>query len=194
MASHSNAGPQLVLIFGGPGAGKGTQARLLSATLGIPHISSGDLLRQDQTSERRTVIQRGDLLPDEEVSRIVLARLQQPDARRGAVLDGFPRTLAQAQALDRWLEEHGGSIRAALFLDVPNEELERRLLARGEQSGRLDDQVRAVPRRLEVFLQELPPILKRYAERGILRTLDGSRDVNEVHRLITEALYEVESK
>src|SRR5260370_19498635 len=98
--------PALVLMFGGPGAGKGTQAQLLSAALSIPHVSSGELLRQDQSRVTQSIMQRGELLPDDEVARIVLARLRQPDARHGAVLDGFPRTLAQAHALDRWLAEH----------------------------------------------------------------------------------------
>jgi adenylate kinase len=175
-------------MFGGPGAGKGTQARLLSAALGIPHISSGDLLRQDQSPRAQTVMQRGDLLPDEEVARVVFARLQQPDAQRGAVLDGFPRTLAQAQMLDRWLEERGGALRGAVFLDVPNDELARRLIERGEQSGRADDQERAVPKRLEVFTQEFPPLLDHYAKRGLLRVVDGKQDIDSVHRQIIEAL------
>ena len=175
-------------MFGGPGAGKGTQAQLLSAALGSPHISSGDLLRQEQSATTQSIMKRGDLLPDDEVARIVLARLQQPDARRGAVLDGFPRTLAQAEMLDRWLAEHGVSLRAAVFLEVPPDELTRRLIERGQRSGRVDDQSNVAPKRLEVFAQELPPVLDHYARRGLLRRVDGSGDIDQVHRQVMAAL------
>src|SRR5216684_1683182 len=108
--------PQLLLIFGGPGAGKGTQASLLSQSLGVPHISSGELL------------------PDDLVTRVVLGRLEQPDAAQGAILDGFPRTVAQARALDDWLEQRGGGIRAAFYLDVPADDLVARIVSRREIS------------------------------------------------------------
>ena len=105
--------PQLILVFGGPGAGKGTQASLLSQLLRMPHISSGDLLREHQRRDTQNVMSSGELLPDELVTRVVLARLEQPDAVHGAILDGFPRTVAQARALDTWLEQRGGAIGAA---------------------------------------------------------------------------------
>jgi adenylate kinase family enzyme len=106
MSLDSAQRSQLILLFGGPGAGKGTQARLLSATLGLPHISSGDLLRAEYGAAQNVMAQ-GDLLPDDVVTRLVLARLEQPDAKRGAVLDGFPRTLGQALELDTWLGRRG---------------------------------------------------------------------------------------
>src|SRR5579859_4951315 len=105
--------PQLVLLFGGPGAGKGTQATLLSKALGVPHVSSGELLREHQRNDTRNVMSSGELLPDDLVTSVVLARLEQADAAQGAILDGFPRTVAQAAALDAWLAQHGGTIRAA---------------------------------------------------------------------------------
>src|SRR5712691_4956713 len=92
-------GPSIVLLFGGPGAGKGTQAERLSAALGIPHISSGQLLREHQHHGSESVMDRGDLLPDDLVTRVVQDRLERPDAARGAILDGYPRTLAQAHEL-----------------------------------------------------------------------------------------------
>src|SRR6187399_2362689 len=111
------AEPQLVLLFGGPGAGKGTQAQALSSALGVPHISSGELLRgQDREA---ALMERGELLPDDVVTETVLRRLEQSDAARGAILDGFPRTLDQAVRLDRWLAQRGGVIRGAVYLDVP---------------------------------------------------------------------------
>src|SRR3981081_471488 len=126
--------PQFVLMFGGPGAGKGTQAHLLSKALGVPHISSGDLLRLH--AQGTELMERGDLLPDDVVTEAVLRRLEEPDAAHGAILDGFPRTLPQAQLLDDWLRQHGGAVRGAVYLDVPRDDLVSRLVRRGEVSQR----------------------------------------------------------
>jgi adenylate kinase len=189
MSDGSEAGgQQLILLFGGPGAGKGTQSRLLSASLGVPHISSGDLLRAQHEELAQSLMKRGDLVPDDVVDDLVFARLQQPDAQRGAILDGFPRTLNQALALDRWVDEQGSSIRQAVYLDVPRDELVKRLLSRGESSGRSDDQATAAVRRLDVFLNDLPPVLDHYAGHGKLRNVDGSQSIDEVHRQVLDAL------
>jgi adenylate kinase len=188
MSSSSESQPQFVLLFGGPAAGKGTQASLLSEALGLPHISSGDLIRQNQSQSANTVMQRGDLLPDDVVSQIVFDRLTQPDTQHGAVLDGFPRDLGQARSLDRWIAEHGGAIRAAVFLEVPEEEMIKRLIERGEMSGRIDDRPQVAPRRLEVFLRDIPPVLNHYADRGLLHRIDGTQPVHEIHRQIVETL------
>jgi adenylate kinase len=181
-------GPQVVVLLGGPGAGKGTQAHLLSASLGIPHISSGELLRELSSPGTQSVMTRGDLLADDVVTDIVLARLEQPDAARGAVLDGFPRTLEQARALDRWLDQHGGAVRAAISLEVPADELSRRIAGRAEVSGRSDDRADTTATRLEEFHKEVPAVLRYYAERGLLREVDGARPVEEVQRSIMQAL------
>jgi adenylate kinase len=164
--------PQLVLLFGGPGAGKGTQAQALSGALGMPHISSGELLRHQNSDA--WLMQRGELVPDDVVTDAVLRRLEQPDAAGGAILDGFPRTLAQAVRLDRWLAERGGLIRGAVYLDVPRDELVARLLARGQSSARSDDRPGVADRRVDVFLEGLPPVLDLYASRGLLRRIDGT--------------------
>jgi len=184
--SEPTRGPQLVLLFGGPGAGKGTQARLLSEALGIPHISSGELLRA--LGVHQELMSRGELVPDDVVTELVFTRLEQPDAAQGAILEGFPRTLTQAQALDRWLDEHGGAIRRALYLDVPADELVRRLVARGQESGRGDDRATVAARRLAVFEDRLPLVVQHYADRGLLQVVDGARPLEEVHRQILEAL------
>ena len=178
--------PQFVLMFGGPGAGKGTQAHLLSKALGVPHISSGDLLRLH--AQGTELMQRGDLLPDDVASEAVLRRLEEPDATRGAILDGFPRTLAQAQRLDAWLQQHGGAIRAAVYLDVPRDDLVSRLVSRGQVSQRDDDRADVADRRVDVFLQELPPVLEHYAARGLLQRIDGTQPVERVHEQIIRAL------
>lgn len=184
--------PEIVLLFGGPGAGKGTQALMLSEVLGIPHISSGDLLREDRSVARERVMRTGELLPDEAVASIVFDRLEQPDARRGAVLDGFPRTLAQAQALDLWLEKHGAKLRVAVYLDAPEDVLLTRLVERGEVSGRVDDRAETGRRRLEVFRQELPPVLEHYAKQGLLQRVDGAASVDDVHQRVMQVIMAVE--
>jgi adenylate kinase len=178
--------PQFVLMFGGPGAGKGTQAHLLSKALGVPHISSGDLLRLH--AQGTELMQRGDLLPDDVASEAVLRRLEEPDATRGAILDGFPRTLAQAQRLDEWLQQRGGAVRAAVYLDVPRDDLVSRLVSRGQVSQRDDDRADVADRRVDVFLQELPPVLEHYAARGLLQRIDGTQPVERVHEQIIRAL------
>jgi adenylate kinase len=183
-----NGRAQIILLFGGPAAGKGTQASLLSAALGVPHISSGDLLREHQRRAAQAVMERGDLLPDEVVSEVVFARLSEPDAAAGAVLDGFPRTLSQAKALDRWLEQRGGAIGAAFYLEVPRDEMIERVISRGELSQRGDDHADVARRRVEVFLQELPPVLEHYAARRLLQRVDGTQSVENVHQQIMRAL------
>jgi len=179
---------QIILLFGGPAAGKGTQASLLSETLGLPHISSGDLLREHQQRSEKTVMERGDLLPDDVVSEVVFVRLAEPDAEKGAVLDGFPRTLSQALALDTWLERQGGAIGAAFYLEVPRDEMIERVVSRGEVSNRGDDRADVARRRVEVFLQELPPVLEHYAARGLLHRIDGTQSVDQVQQQIIQAL------
>ena len=181
---QSRAHPQVVLLFGGPGAGKGTQAALLSTALGIPHISSGDLLRHSHPNGADDMMWRGDLLADGQVTDLVLECLGQPDAARGVVLEGFPRTLAQALALDGWLEHHAAGVAGAIYLDVPNEELVRRALERGRVTGRLDDRPTALRRRISVFMSELPAVLEHYADRGLLQRVDGTRPIDEVHEQI----------
>ncbi|MGI9145353.1 MAG: adenylate kinase [Chloroflexota bacterium] len=186
---------RVILLFGGPAAGKGTQADLLSAALVIPHVSSGDLLRDHQRRSAEAVMQRGDLLPDDVVSDVVFARLAEPDARAGAVLDGFPRTLPQAEALDRWLQQQGGgTVSAAFYLEVPRPEMIARVVSRGEVSQRSDDHADVARRRVEVFLHELPPVLDYYAARGVVLRVDGTQSVEQVHQQIVQALSDPHAK
>jgi adenylate kinase len=180
---------QLVLLFGGPGAGKGTQARQLSAALSVPHISSGDVLRERQRQGAAlSAMERGDLLPDDMVADMVFARLSEPDAARGAVLDGFPRNLAQAYTLDNWLAQHAGAVSAAIYLAVPDSALVTRIVGRREVSQRGDDTADTAARRVEVFLKELPGVLGHYAAQGVLHRIDGTQSVDEVQQQITQAL------
>ena len=179
--------PQVILMFGGPAAGKGTQASLLGDALGLPHISSGDLLREHQRRSAKAVMERGDLLPDDVVSEVVFVRLGERDAEKGAVLDGFPRTLSQAKALDAWLERQGGAIGAAFYLEVPRDQMIERAVSRGEVSHRDDDHADIARRRVDVFLKELPPVLDHYAARGLLHRIDGTQSVDQVQQQIINA-------
>jgi len=190
MSPDSERPPQLLLIFGGPGAGKGTQASLLSQSLGVPHVSSGELLREHRRRDTEHVMSSGELLPDDLVTRVVLARLEQPDAAHGAILDGFPRTVAQARALDSWLEQRGGVVRAAIYLNVPPDELVTRIVSRREVSQRGDDNAAVAERRVEIFNREMPPILEHYAARGQLYRIDGAQPVDHIHEQIIRALAE----
>ncbi|HLZ26767.1 MAG TPA: adenylate kinase [Chloroflexota bacterium] len=189
MPLNAERRPQVILLFGGPAAGKGTQAALLSDALGFPHISSGDLLRDHpQVRAAQAVMDHGDLLPDDVVSEVVFARLAESDVQLGAVLDGFPRTLSQAEALDAWLRQRGGAIGTAFYLEVPREQMIERVVSRGELSHRGDDHADVARRRVTVFLQELPPVLDHYTAQGLVHRVDGMQSIDAVHRQIMAAL------
>jgi adenylate kinase len=184
MPLDPNRRPQILLLFGGPGAGKGTQATLLSRAQGVPHVSSGELLREHQRRDTQNVMRSGELLPDDLVTTLVFARLAQPDTARGAVLDGFPRTVAQACALDTWLKQQGGSLHAAFYLELPPDEMVERIVGRREISQREDDTAAVAERRVAIFNREMPPVLEHYAEHGQLRRIDGAQPVDQIHTQI----------
>lgn len=171
-----------LLLIGAPGSGKGTQAKRLADRFGIAHISSGDLLRQhvsEQTTLGRRVqayLDRGDLVPDS----LVMDMLRKPvlAATNGYVLDGFPRTVEQAEASYAVVRSLGAEVQAAIHLDVPREELIRRLLARGRGA---EDADAVVEHRLEVYQAKTVPLLEYYAGREWLFTVDGSRSPDVVH-------------
>jgi adenylate kinase len=171
-----------LLMIGAPGAGKGTQAERLAARFGIAHISSGDLLRQhvrDQTPLGRTVksyLDRGDLVPD----GLVMTMLRAPvlAATRGYVLDGFPRTIEQAQESYAVVRTLGAEVQAAIHLEVPREELIRRLNARGRGA---EDAQAVIEHRLDVYLERTVPLLHYYAGREWMFTVDGARPPDVVH-------------
>ena len=171
-----------LLLIGAPGAGKGTQAERLAARFGIAHISSGDLLREhvrEQTSLGRVVksyLDRGDLVPD----GLVMDMLRKPvlAAASGYVLDGFPRTVEQAKASYAVVRSLGAEVQAAIHLDVPRDELVRRLLARSRGS---EDAGPVVEHRLQVYQAQTLPLLDYYAGREWLFTVDGARPPDVVH-------------
>ena len=185
-----------LLLIGAPGAGKGTQAERLSKRFGITHISSGDLLRQhvkDQTSLGQTIksyVDNGDLVPD----AVVMDMLRKPvvAAARGGgyVLDGFPRTVAQAEAAFPTAQALGVEVQAAIHLDVAREELVHRLLSRGRGS---DDTEAVIEHRLQVFLDKTVPLLEYYARRESIFAVDGAKPPDAVHEEIVARLQKLES-
>ena len=183
-----------MLLIGAPGSGKGTQATLISERFGIAHISSGDLLRmhvQDNTTIGRAAkeyLARGDLVPDSIVMDMLRKPVVAASRAGGYVLDGFPRTVEQAKAAYETASELGVAVEVAVYLDVPTEELTRRLLARGRGK---DDTPEVIEHRLQVFEAKTRPMLDYYAEREELITVNGARPVPEVFWSITVQLQQL---
>jgi adenylate kinase len=179
-----------LVLAGPPGAGKGTQAAMLAARLGIPQISTGDMLRaaiasgSDLGKRVQGIMARGELVSDAIVLELVKERLSQADCKSGFILDGFPRTREQARALDAMLEQMSRARVSLVSLEVPEDELVRRILARGE--GRQDDNPETVRTRLQVYRDETAPILDHYAD-SLVR-VHGVGSVDEIQGWICEAI------
>jgi adenylate kinase len=205
--------PLDLVLLGPVGAGKGTQARRIASRYGVPHVASGDLLREHRAQqtplgiEAASYMDRGALVPDELVISMVMDRIRQPDARRGILLDGFPRTLAQAKALDRELEAEGRAIQRAIYLDVRHDVLVERAAGRwtcrncgatynyrvnppskpgvcdvcgGELYQREDDRADVISERINVYLKDTVPVVDYYRDRGILYDVDGNGEIDTV--------------
>ena len=175
-----------VVFFGPPGSGKGTQASRLAADLGIPQISTGDLLRSHVsrgTELGRTakpIMESGALVPDDLVTAMLKDRLAEADAAGGALFDGYPRTVPQAAALDGILAERGGRIGSVLFIDVPDAPIVDRLVKRAQLEGRADDTPETIRERLRVYREKTAPLADRYRAVGVLVTIDGHRAIDVV--------------
>jgi adenylate kinase len=183
-----------LIILGPPGAGKGTQAARLAERHGIPAISTGDIFRsniKDGTELGRQVqalLASGAYVPDEITNAIVRDRLQQPDAARGFLLDGYPRTKAQVAELDSMMEAQGHRIDAVLELTADVDEVVQRLMKRAETEGRVDDTEDVIRHRQQVYVNETAPLADLYREHGVLRQVDGMGDVDEVAARLEAAL------
>lgn len=179
-----------LIFLGPPGAGKGTQAQRVAERLGIPHISTGDILRQavaNQTplgQQAKAYMDRGDLVPDDLILGMVRERLSQDDAHRGWILDGFPRNLSQAKYLDGLLGELHQDCDRAVNFEVPDEEIVRRLLGR----GRKDDNETTIRRRLDVYRQETAPVIEFYQKQAGIVAVNGNLPIDEVTHNLTENL------
>jgi len=210
-----------LIFLGPPGSGKGTQAKMLVDKYGIPQISTGDILREAVKEgtplgkEAKKYMDEGKLVPDEVVVGIVRERLKEPDCTKGFILDGFPRTIPQAEALDKTLEEMGKGIDHVLSLEVDKEELVRRLSGRrtckkcgamyhiifdppkkdgicdrcgGELYQRDDDKEETIRERLRVYEEQTAPLIEYYRKKGLLRPIDGVGKIEEIFARITEAI------
>ncbi|WP_062983136.1 adenylate kinase [Nocardia anaemiae] len=177
-----------LVLLGPPGAGKGTQADLLSDKLGVPHISTGDLFRTNITAqtplgrEAQKYIDAGDLVPSDVTNRMVEARVAEPDAANGFVLDGYPRTVDQADALEKILADMDKKLDAVLCFVVPEETVVARMMAR----GRNDDNEDVIRNRLRVYREETEPLLEHYD--GLVVSVDGVGEIDEVNTRALRAL------
>jgi adenylate kinase len=183
-----------LLVLGPQGAGKGTQAKRISSEYGIPHIATGDMFRAAHAEGTEfgkrvgAIMESGQLVPDELTIAMIEERLSKPDAQDGFALDGFPRTLAQAEALDATLGGIGRALDAILFFDVPDDVGMERALKRAELEGRADDTRDVIAKRLAVYHDETEPIVEYYRATGKLVPLHAERTVEEVWTEISEAL------
>ena len=179
-----------VVFLGPPGSGKGTQAARLATELGVPHVSTGEMLRQavgggsELGARVKGILDSGTLVPDEVMAGVVRERLAAGDCGRGFLLDGYPRTLPQGELLEGLLAASGRTLDHVAFLDVPDDELVRRLRAR----GRSDDTVETIRRRLEEYESKTSPLRDRYAARGLLRRVDGTGAPDQVLARLRAAL------
>jgi adenylate kinase len=191
-----------VLLLGPQGSGKGTQAKRLAATYGIPHVATGDMIREmkelptEVGRELKEVYDRGDLVSDDLMIRLIADRLDRGDTLPGFVFDGFPRTLAQAQALDDLLRDLGRSIDIVFEFQVPNrQQLLDRLLKRAAEESRSDDTPEAIQRRLELYEAETAPLVEYYRTRhGNVVGVHAGRSFDEVFHELQEALSSVEAR
>jgi len=210
-----------LILLGPPGAGKGTQAQRLVEDFDLPYYATGDILREavkdgsELGREAKTYMDAGDLVPDEVICKVIMERVDSPEAADGFLLDGFPRTLGQAEALEGALERRSRRLTAALMIDAPDEEVIRRLSGRRicvknqhlyhvefdppkregvcDQDGsrliqREDDKPETVKKRLDIYRQQTEPLAEHYEKIGILRRFDGARPPTEVHDHIRAAV------
>jgi len=183
-----------MLIVGPPGAGKGTQARLITSTYGIPDISTGDIFRENIKNQTplgvqvKAMVDAGDYVPDSVTNELVTNRIAEDDARNGFLLDGYPRTLDQVHYLDELLERNGQKLEAVIQLVADKDEIVARLTKRAAEQGRADDSEEAIRHRQEVYLRETSPLIEVYRDRGLLVEVDGLGDVDEVAERIRTAL------
>lgn len=216
--------PKYVILLGPPASGKGTQAARIRETLGIPHVASGDLFRENLKNatplgmEAKAYMDRGELVPDDITIRMVMERLSRPDCAVGALLDGFPRTIPQAEALQKALADQGLGINLVVNIVVPDEVLVERVTGRrlcrtcgasyhikfnppkvegvcdldgGELYQRDDDKPETVRKRLEVYWKQTSPLIDYYRAQGVLVDIDGNRPIPEVEAALTAALAQV---
>jgi adenylate kinase len=185
-----------MLIVGPPGAGKGTQASLITSAYGIPDISTGDIFRANIKNETplgvqvKNIVDAGDYVPDSLTNELVANRLLEDDARNGFLLDGYPRTPEQVHYLDQLLEKNNQKLDAVIQLVADQDEIVSRLTKRAQEQGRADDSEEAIRHRQQVYLRETSPLVEVYRDRGLLVEVDGLGEVDDVAERIKSALAE----
>ncbi|GAA4961263.1 adenylate kinase [Kineococcus glutinatus] len=188
-----------LVLLGPPGAGKGTQAARLAERLGVPAISTGDIFRANVARKTelgvaaKEYIDAGKYVPDSVTNAMVRSRLAEPDVADGFILDGYPRTTDQVRELDDMLAASDSALRAVVEITADADELVRRLVHRATVQGRSDDTEDVIRTRQELYLQQTAPLVHVYAERGLLRRVDGLGSVDEVTRRLVDSLGEGES-
>ena len=186
-----------ILLLGPQGSGKGTQAKRISAEYSFPHIATGDILRDAIARETplglevKPIVESGRLVSDELITALIRERLEAEDTRDGFVLDGFPRTLAQAEALDEMLREIGRELAIVFELQIPDAVCTERLLKRAQEEGRKDDTPEVIARRLQIYHRETAPLVEHYRTQGIVVGVQADATVNEVFNQIQQALEQV---
>lgn len=186
-----------IIFLGPPGAGKGTQAKLAAEKFELAHISTGDMLRASVEAETvlgrrvKQIMESGQLVPDDVMVSLIAERVQEADCAKGFILDGFPRTVSQAHSLDAMLEVREHSLDAALYFDVPPEEVLNRLDQRRSAEGRSDDGAKTQRERLRVYEEQTMPVIEYYNETGLLRKINGLGTVDEIQSRVQSALKSV---
>lgn len=185
---------KIIVFMGPPGAGKGTQAKLICEKLQIPQISTGEILRNaikegtELGKQAKNFIDRGELVPDSVVIGIVEERIKHDDCKNGFLLDGFPRTIKQAEELDKMLSNQNKKIQSVINLDVPEEELVKRLLNRAILENRSDDTEPVIRNRMKTYFDQTYPLIEYYKNKGLLKNIDGLGTVEEIFNRILSAL------
>jgi adenylate kinase len=182
-----------IVFIGPPGVGKGTQCRRLAHQLSLPHLSTGDMLRETKGVSIlgqmvAGYIDRGRLAPDDLVMRLVTQRIEQPEFSNGCLFDGFPRTVPQAEMLDAYFASRNTSVSVVIHLQGERSELIHRILERGRREGRIDDNPATVNERLEVFDRQTAPVLDYYGQAGLVRTIDGMQPPEQVFSAILNSI------
>lgn len=189
-----------IVMFGAPGSGKGTQSEVLIKTYGLFHISTGDVLRDhikrgtDLGKTAQEYINQGQLIPDELMVNILASVMDdnKEAAAKGVIFDGFPRTIPQAEALEEMLQQRGTKVSAVIGLDVPEEILIGRLLNRGKESGRSDDNLETITSRLEVYNNQTAPLKAFYAQKGLLHMVQGTGGAEVVFERVRKVIEAVQ--
>jgi adenylate kinase len=184
----------ILAFLGPPGSGKGTQAKLLAEKLKVPHISLGDILREEvragsEVGKRaKAIMEAGRLVPDELTIELTRKRIGGEDCRKGFILDGFPRSAAQAEAFDRMLAENKLTLDRVIYFRIAEEEVVKRLLLRAELEGRADDNEDAIRTRFEVYESQTRPLIEHYARMGKLQEIDAARPIEQVSAALAQVL------